>query len=99
MERSGKRNVNFLSVLYRRGEGPTRDELEKAKDAIQFLSSISVGETGEKTARNTTSDAGCSSNGELITRASNIGILKHHFTDAFSPKIWLGRAGGHLLWY
>ena len=55
-------------MRYRRGEGLTRDELEKAKDAIQFLSSISVGETGERTARNTSSDAGCSSSGELITR-------------------------------
>ena len=99
MERSGKRNVNSLSVRYRRGEGPTRDELEKAKDSIQFLSSISVGETGEKTARNTSPDAGCSSNGELITRTSNKGILKHHFTGAFSQKILLERAGGHLLWY
>ena len=74
--------------------------LEKAKDAIQFLFSISVGETGEKTARNTSSDAGCISSGELITRTSNSkGILKHHFTDAFSPNILLERAGGHLLWY
>ena len=98
MERSGKRNVNSLSVRYRWVEGTTRDELEKAKDALQFLSR-SVGETGEKTARNTSSDAGCCSNGELITRTSNIGILKHNFTGAFSPKILLGRAGGHLLWY
>ena len=82
------------------GEGPTRDELGKAKDAIQFLSCIRVRETGEKIARNTSSDAGCSSNGELITRTSNNkAILKHHFTHAFSPKIWLERAGGHLLWY
>ena len=87
MKRSGKRNVNSHGVRYRRGEGPTRDELEKAKDAIQFLSSISVGETGEKAARNTSSDAGCSSNGELITRTSNNkGILKHHFTEPFPQK-------------
>ena len=45
------------------GIDATRDELEKAKDVIQFLSSISVGEIGEKTAGNTSSDAGCSSNG------------------------------------
>ena len=99
MERCGKWNVNSLSVWYRRGEGPTRDELEKAKDAIQFLSSISIGETGEKTARNTSSDAGCISNGELITRTSNKGILKQHFTGAFPQKLLLGRVGGHLLWY
>ena len=71
--------------------GPTREQMEKAKEAIQFLSSIDIGEPSDGVAAESTSleEAGSSSSGKLCLMCFRIccGIYFCMFFFSFFFKI------------